>query len=582
MGRLPPLLRSLTGALLVGLALAAQAVGAPYTGDFPWREWSDQVFEQAAREKKFVLLSLQSWWCPWCHVMNRDTYDDPGVRKYLLEHFVPVRVDQDSRPDISQRYERWGWPATIIFGSDGTEIVKLRGFFSPQFFMPVLMETVKDPSPVDYGTPGGPERARRLARSLTEAQRAEIRAFIDQSYDAVNGGWGKSKLVDAPTLTWALDRAKEGDRAITPQIRKTMERLPELVHAGTGAVSQISLKPDWSAPAPEFPMFAQEAALKAFAQAYALWGDPRFRTAGAKVARFLTGTMAAPDGGFYASLGLGEGNPGVDRRQYARENGQAIAGLLAWYDATGDEAALRAALRATDWVLANRALPGGGFRHADKDAAGPYLADNVEMGKALLALHRSTGDRRWLSEARATADFIAGTFVDAGTGGFIAAASPDARHLAKPVKQREDNVTAVRFFNLLHFYTGEAKYREIAEAGMGYLASPPILDAYGFLPDVLQAEAEMLQEPVHLTVIGAKDDPRAAALVRAGLAYPLQHKRVEWWDKREGALPHHDMNYPDYPGGPAAFACTRSFCSLPVTDPAAVARQLDRLQRAVK
>jgi hypothetical protein len=78
------------------------------------------------------------------------------------------------------------------------------------------------------------------------------------------------------------------------------------------------------------------------------------------------------------------------------------------------------------------------------------------------------------------------------------------------------------FIPLLHFYTGEAKYREIAEAGMGYLTSPPILDAYGFLPDVLQAEAEMLQEPVHLTVVGAKDDPRAAALVRAGLAYPLQ------------------------------------------------------------
>ena len=99
------------------------------------------------------------------------------------------------------------------------------------------------------------------------------------------------------------------------------------------------------------------------------------------------------------------------------------------------------ARRATDWVLANRARPGGGFRHADKDAAGPYLADNVEMGKALLALHRSTGDRRWLSEARATADFIARTFVDARTGGFIASASPDAKPLAKPVKQREDNVT---------------------------------------------------------------------------------------------------------------------------------------------
>ncbi len=575
-------LRALLGAALIALSLAAPSRAAPYTGDFPWREWSDAVFEQAAREKKFVIVSLQSWWCPWCHVMNRETYESAEVRAYLLEHFIPVRVDQDSRPDISQRYERWGWPATIIFGPDGTEIVKLRGFYSPQFFLPILRETVKDPSPVDYGTLGGPERERTLARSLSEAQRAEIRAFIDKSYDVENGGWSKSKLVDGPTLTWALDRAKAGDKAIEPQIHRTMEQMLRMVRAETGAVSQISLKPDWSAPAAEFPMFAQEAALKAFAQAYALWGDVRFRLAGAQVARHLLRTMAAPDGGFYASMGLEQGKPGIDRRLYARETGQAIAGLLAWYDASGHQAALDASIRAARWALAHRALPGGGFRHAEKDHAGPYLADNVEMGKALLALHRSTGDRAWLRHAVATADFIARTFIEEKTGAFIAAASPDARHLTKPVKQREDNVTAVRFFNLLHFYTGEAKYREIAEAGMGYLVSPAILDAYGFLPDLLQAEDEMLKEPVHLTVVGAKDDARAAALLAAGLAYPLQHKRVEWWDKREGALPNPDVDYPDYPDGPAAFACTRNFCSLPVTDPREVRAQLDRLQRALK
>ena len=88
----------------------------------------------------------------------------------------------------------------------------------------------------------------------------------------------------------------------------------------------------------------------------------------------------------------------------------------------------------------------------------------------------------------ATGDFIAGTFIDPKTGGFLASASPDARHLPKPIKQREDNVTATRFFTLLAAYTGSARDREIAEAGMGYLASPPVLDAYGFLPDVLLAE----------------------------------------------------------------------------------------------
>src|SRR6266850_3310617 len=205
-------------ALVLSLLFAVTAQAAPVDNkDGFWNEWSDATFAKAAREKKFVIVSLQSWWCRRCHVMNRETWANADVRGILKDKFIPVYVDQDSRPDISQRYERWGWPATIIFGPDGTEIVKLRGFYSPQYFMPVLVETVKVPSPVDYGMRGGPERARTLARALTEAQRAEIRAFIDQSYDVVNGGWGKSKLVDAPTLTWALDGVVDGDRAIEPQ-----------------------------------------------------------------------------------------------------------------------------------------------------------------------------------------------------------------------------------------------------------------------------------------------------------------------------------------------------------------------------
>src|SRR5258708_18562013 len=175
---------------------------------------------------------------------------------------------------------------------------------------------------------------------------------------------------------------------------------------------------------------------------------------------------------------------------------------------------------------------GGGLRQDEEDKGGPYLADNVEMAKALLALHRSTGEREWLTQAQATADFIAATFIDPATGGFVASASPDAQQLTKPIKQREDNVTAVRTFSLLSSYTGESRYREIAEARMGDLTSPPSLDAFGFLPDVLLAEDELRNCPVPITIVGAKDDPRSPALYKAALAYPLPNKRAEWRDKR--------------------------------------------------
>jgi len=548
-----------------------------------WSAWSDATFQRAADEKKFVIVSLQSWWCPWCHAMNRDTWANPEVRAALKDHFIPVYVDQDNRPDISQRYENWGWPATIIIGPDGTEIVKLRGFYSPKFFIPVLEATVKDPSPVDYGTRAGPETERTRATGLSDAQRSEILGFIDKAWDPANGGWSKSKLVDGPTLDYALDRARAGDKELEARIRKTLTAMIAIIDPQSGGISQVSLKPDWSAPSEEFPMFAQQAALTAYARAGVMFGDPAYRQAADRLFGFLKNTLTGPGGGFYASMGMADGKPGVDKRQYARETGQAISGLLAYYDATGTQEALALSIAAADWALANRRLPtGGGFRHAEQDAAGPYLADSLEMAKALLALHRSTGDRRFLAEARATTDFIAATFIDPKTGGFFASVAPDSKHLiAKPIKQREDNVTAARLFTLLHFYTGEARYLEIAEAGMGYLASPPIQDAYGFLPDVLLAEDELRNEPVHVAIVGAKDDARAAALYAAALRYPLSDKRAEWWDKREGPLANADVDYPDYPDGAAAFACTRNYCSLPVTDPAAIPAQLDRLQRAL-
>lgn len=563
-------------------SLVATVNAAPLDNkDGFWSEWSDATFDRAAKEKKFVVVSLQSWWCPWCLAMNRETWSDATVRGVLKDRFIPVYVDQDSRPDISQRYERWGWPATIIFGPDGTEIAKLRGFYSPKFFIPVLEAAIKDPSPVNYGTPGGPERERTLASGLSDVERNEIVTFLDKAYDQVNGGWGKSKLVDGPTLGWFLDRAKAGDKDAEARIRRSLTAMTALIDKDSGGISQVTLKPDWSKPSLEFPMFAQEAALAAYSRAWVMFGDPAYRDAADRLYGFLAAKLAGPGGGFYASMGMAEGQPGVDKRQYARETGQAIQGLAAYYDATGTKQALALAVAGAEWAMRERALPGGGFRHTAQDQGGPYLADSLEMGAALLALHRSTGERKWLTGAKASADFIAKTFIDAKTGAFVASAAPEARHLPKPIKQREDNVTATRFFTLLAFYTGEARYREIAEAGMGYLASPAVLQAAAFLPDVLLAEQELRNEPVHVTVVGPKDDPRSSALFAGALRYPLAFKRAEWWDKREGRLMNQDVDYPDFPDGPAAFACTRNFCSLPVTDPAAIPAQIDRLQRAL-
>jgi hypothetical protein len=220
------------------------ALAAPLDNkDGFWSEWNEATFERAAHEKKFVIVSLQSWWCPWCLTMNKETWADPEVRAELKDHFIPVHVDQDSRPDISQRYERWGWPATIIFGPDGTEIVKLRGFYSPKFFIPVLKETVKDPSPVVYGEPGGPgARAHPGDRPRPIPTQRHSRLH-EQGLRPGQRGWSKSKLVDGPTLGWFLDRAKAGDAEAAERIKRTLTAMTALIDKDAAASARSPWRP---------------------------------------------------------------------------------------------------------------------------------------------------------------------------------------------------------------------------------------------------------------------------------------------------------------------------------------------------
>ena len=109
-------MRRLVAALLLIWTAAGNAAG-PNAAKIDWQPWSDGVFERAARENRFVLLDLEAVWCHWCHVMDEVTYSDPKVVALIKSRYIPVRVDQDSRPDISRRYENYGWPATVVFNA---------------------------------------------------------------------------------------------------------------------------------------------------------------------------------------------------------------------------------------------------------------------------------------------------------------------------------------------------------------------------------------------------------------------------------------------------------------------------------
>jgi thiol:disulfide interchange protein len=176
-------------ALLAGpiAARATEAVGA-----ITWRtQWSEALFAQAAREHRFVLLDLHAVWCHWCHVMDEQTYTDPKVRDLIEQRYLAISIDADSDPDLTSRYGDWGWPATIVLASDGTEIVKRRGFMPAPQMASLLQAIIDDPTPGPSVSEAVPV-ARMNATGLAAHARATLLKTYDDLYDVQHGGDRKS------------------------------------------------------------------------------------------------------------------------------------------------------------------------------------------------------------------------------------------------------------------------------------------------------------------------------------------------------------------------------------------------------
>jgi uncharacterized protein YyaL (SSP411 family) len=524
--------------------------------------------------------------------MDANTYSDPAVQKLMQAHYLAVKVDQDSRPDLSNRYEDYGWPATVVFATDGSEIIKRQGYLAPDEFVSILQAIIDDPTPgpsvhaeVPIVYPSNP--------LLPDKLRDELRAANLAGYDAKQGAWGEDfKFLEWDSVEYCLDNAAHGDAQAEKMARQTLTAQLNLLDPVWGGVYQYSTDGVWTNPHFEKIMSMQAENLRIYSEGYAQFKDPAYLHAAQAIEGFLTRFLLSATGAFYTSQDADvieghhsaeyfalddagrrkQGIPRVDKHMYARENCWAVAGLAALYGAAGDKQVLEQATRAARWVLQNRGLPGGGFRHDAKDAAGPYLGDNVAMARAFVALYGATGDRQWLASAEKTMAYIEQNFK--GPAGYLTAAHATDRN-AKLHPQRDENVMLARTANLLFHYTARPVYKSMTDQAMRYLAAPEIARR---LPaaSVLLVDYEVVRPPLHLTVVGPKDDPAAQALFQSALRYPASYKRLEWWDVREGALPNPDVQYPQLKAS-AAFICTQRACSPPIFKPEDIQAKVDKL-----
>ena len=584
----------------------AQASSQPIV----WQPWSDEIFAQATREHKFVLLDLDAAWCHWCHVMDQQTYDDPDVRRLIGKSYIAVKVDQSFRPDISNRYHSYDLPATVIFNADGSEIVRQQGYLPPGQLVSILQAVIDDPSPGPSVTPE-PVVTYATTPFFPQGLLAAVITEFESQYDVPDQGWAFGvKYLDADSVEYASVLARRGNKLQERRVLDALQVAQMVLDPVWGGAYQSlviavniadrnpvarytriqiagrldSTGDSWNEPHFEKLLSVQAQFIRIYSRSYVRWHAPEYLAAAEKVHHYVRDFLTGPEGAFYVGqdADVAEANdrvayfalddarrrasglPQVDRHLYARENGWMINALCELYAVTDDAATLQEAEHSASWVITYRSLEKGGFSHSDHDSAGPYLGDTLAMGQAFLALYEVTGDREWLKRADAADQFIAANFSGGSDAGFVTSKTFTDRAY-KPHPDREENSQVARFANLLAHYTGDKSHEETAARAMRYLATPEIATAELSAP-VLLAETQFTRPPEYITVVGGKKDAAAQALFRAALSAGPAYRRVEWWDPAEGPPLRADVKYPSQTHA-AAFLSTASTCSSPISDP---------------
>ncbi|HEY5145373.1 MAG TPA: DUF255 domain-containing protein [Polyangiaceae bacterium] len=500
-----------------GSSTATTSPTAPPVGDGPlaWAPLNAATFARARAENRIVLIDGSAEWCHWCHVMDATTYRDPAVRKLLAEHFLPVKVDIDSRPDFEERYSDWGWPATVIMTADAEEIGKYKGYMPPARLLEVLNAAAAAPRPMQGAAPG--KATAMQGGPLTEGQVADAAAMtqhvLDSSWDPKHGSWGELQKVPLYwDNAWALEQARAGSDVARTRALFTLDQQRKIIDPVWGGICQYSTDGDWLHPHFEKLAPYQAGAIDNYATAFALTGDAQWLRTAQLVRGFVDQFMTSPDGAFYATMDAdlnardpsktfvpgheyyakddasrrALGIPRVDTHEYGADNGLLIAAYVTLGQAGHDATAVAAAERAAARILATHATDAslGGIGHSGQsdpdDTRALYLADNASFGFALTRLYEATGKAAYLDDAKRIADFMMRELADPSGGFFASTPDPTAVGvLAARRRPFEDNVMAVRFLAPLARITPTDAYRAAIQRALAAVTTREAIDDRG-------------------------------------------------------------------------------------------------------
>ncbi|MEU2154983.1 thioredoxin domain-containing protein [Streptomyces sp. NPDC019396] len=654
-----------------------------------WWPWEPGAFEEARRRDVPVFLSVGYSACHWCHVMAHESFEDDDTAAYLNEHFMPVKVDREERPDVDAVYMeavqaatgQGGWPMSVFMTPDG-EPFYFGTYFPPEarHGMPSFREVLQGVHDAwtgrrdEVGEVAGKITRDLAARRLDlgpgsgapgDEEAAAALLSLTRDYDAVHGGFGgapkfpPSMVVEFLLRHYARTRA-EGALEMAADTCEAMARGGIYDQLG-GGFARYSVDQRWVVPHFEKMLYDNALLCRVYAHLWRLTGSDLARRVALETADFMVRELRTAEGGFASALDadsaveagserhvegayyvwtpaqlvavLGaqdaefagrcfgvteEGTfeegasvlqlpldgqpedaarvasvrerllaarelrprPGRDDKIVAAWNGLAIAALAEVGGYFDRPDLVERATEAADLLVRLHLDTGARLVRTSKDgragANAGVLEDYADVAEGFLALTSVTGEGVWLEFAGLLLDGVLDRFT--GPDGELYDTAHDAEQLIRRPQDPTDNAapsgwTAAAGALLSYAaHTGSEAHRDAAERALGVVGAlgPRVPRFAGWGLAVAEA---LLDGPREVAVVGPEDDPATRALHRVALLGTAPGAVVAAGEPDSGEFPLL-ADRPLVGGGPAAYVCRHFVCAAPVTDGAALEREL--------
>lgn len=457
-----------------------------------WQPWGIAAFARARAEGKPVLLAISATWCHSCHEMDRTSYADPFIATFINERFVPIRVDADDRPDISERYNLGGWPTTAFLTPDGD--ILAGGTFVTIERMPGVLEQVAGAFASRPESPTAPDRDMPVVSSRAMDEAALI-AQVFSTFDEAAGGFGvEPKFPLTAPLQLALDLLSESkDTAWETILIASLDAMgwSALYDEVDGGFFRYATTRDWQLPHFEKLLDVNAGLTRLYLDAGEALHIARFTERGADTLRYIQTWLADPvDGGWRSSQhadNLYYAAPTVEARRripappvgvsmYADSNAAMVSAALHAARIFDDDGLREFAVKSLERILLNCYKPGAGVAHYHDGQARVrgLLADQFAMAEACLDVFDLTENIVYEMMAEELGHYAVRVMWDDERGGFFDRAHDDSETLIGLMNRRlrpfVTNCDASRTLRRLAAASGEAEFTSVADRTLEAMA----------------------------------------------------------------------------------------------------------------